>query len=205
MANGSASWSGRVDDRANIIITGNQIYAENVSGNGVQTTNQNMSGMLPRRTANITARRASGRGDVRVIQQPSRENNFTAIVQIFDQKSGADNYRVDINWTATGPVEEPYSSGNVRWRGRVDQTVQITIAGADVQSRDITMTGLSNVDFQISGYLASRPGTVNVRKRNGRGTVTVLEQPSDYNGYVAVIQIFDPNGGAGDYELEISW
>lgn len=204
-ATGNATWSGRVDDRGNIVIRGNTIYAENVSGNGVRTINQNMNGVLPRRAANITARRASGRGSVTVIQQPSRENNFTAIVQVHDPKGGADNYRVDISWVATRPVEEPYSSGNVRWRGRVDQTVQITIAGSDVQSRDMTLTGLSNVDFSINGYLASRPGTVNVRKRNGRGTVTVLQQPSDYNGYVAIIQIFDPNGGADDYDLEISW
>lgn len=204
-ANGTASWSGRVDDRGNIVIRGSQIYAENVSGNGMQTTYQNMSGALPRRSATISARRESGRGDVNVIQQPARENNFTAIVQIVDRKSGADNYRVDITWQSTGPVEEPYSSGSVRWRGRVDQTVQVTIAGSDVQSRDMTTTGLSNVDFQINGYLASRPGSVNVRKRSGRGTVTVLEQPSEYNGFVAIIQIFDPNGGADNYDLEISW
>lgn len=204
-ANGSASWSGRVDDRGNIMIRGNRIYTENVSGNGIQTTNQNLNGVLPRRPAIVTARRSDGRGDVTVVQQPSRENNFTAAIQIRDSKSGSGNYRVDISWTSTGPVEEAYTAGNVRWRGRVDQTAQITITGSDVQTQDITQTGLSNVDFSINGYLATRPGSVNVNKRKGRGTVTVLQQPSDYNGYVAIIQIFDPSGGADNYEVDISW
>src|SRR5205085_3302409 len=121
----TATWSGRVDDRANIILRGSSIYAENVSGNGVQTNNQNVNGALPRRATTVTARRTNGRGDVTVIQQPTRSNNYTAIVQVYDRKGGADNYSVEISSTGTSNVEEPYRSGSVRWRGRVDQTVNI--------------------------------------------------------------------------------
>ncbi len=204
-ATGSGSWSGRVDDRGNILIRGNQVWVENVSGNGTTTTYQTLNGVLPRRPSNFTARRSDGRGNVSVVQQPSRENNFTAVIQIYDSNSGSDNYRVDFSWTAAQMVDEPYSAGRVRWRGRVDQTAHIIIQGSDVQSRDVTMTGLSNVNFSINGYLASRPGSVSVRKRSGRGTVTVLEQPSSRNDYTAIVQIFDPSGGADNYELEIDW
>ena len=204
--NGTATWSGRVDDRANIVIRGNSIYAENVSGNGVQTTYQNMGGSLPRRNSTITARMSNGRGNVSVIQQPNRSNNFTAIIQIADSKGGSGDYKIDISWTGTGGnVEEPYSSGSVRWRGRVDQTVNISVAGTSVVADDISGTGLSGADFTINGYLANRPGSVNVRKVRGRGTVKVLEQPSWNNGFNAIIQIFDPNGGADNYEIEITW
>ena len=204
--NGTATWSGRVDDRANIVIRGNSIYAENVSGNGVQTTYQNMGGSLPRRNSTITARMSNGRGNVSVIQQPNRSNNFTAIIQIADSKGGSGDYKIDISWTGTGGnVEEPYSSGSVRWRGRVDQTVNISVAGTSVVADDISGTGMSGADFTINGYLANRPGSVNVRKVRGRGTVKVLEQPSWNNGFNAIIQIFDPNGGADNYEIEITW
>jgi len=203
---GTATWNGRVDDRANIIIRGNQIYAENVSGNGVQTSYQNMSGSLGRRSATINVRKADGRGNVNVIQQPNRSNNFTAIVQIADTKGGSGDYRLEITWQGSANnIEEPYRPGSITWRGRVDQTVRISVAGTDVQTEDIAGTGLSNVDFSINGYLANRPGSVSVRKKKGRGTVTVLEQPSRFNDYMAVIQIFDPNGGADNYELEITW
>ena len=79
------------------------------------------------------------------------------------------------------------------------------VAGTDVASEDMAGTGLSGVDFSINGYLANRPGSVNVRKIRGRGTVRVLEQPSRNNGYTAVIQIFDASGGADNYEVEITW
>lgn len=202
---GTASWDGRVDDRANIIIRGSSIYAENVSGNGVQINYQNVNGSLPQRATTISARRTEGRGQVSVIQQPNRSNNFTAIVQVHDPKSGAGKYKIEISWERSANVEEPYRSGSVSWRGRVDQTVNIMISGGDVQSQDMSGGGLSNVTHNINGYLAHRPGSVNVRKQNGRGTVTVLQQPSWENDFTAIVQIFDPNSGADNYEIEISW
>jgi len=201
---GSASWSGRVDDRANVIIRGNQVYAENVSGTGVQTTYQNVNGNL-RRASTINVQKREGRGSISVIQQPNRSNNFTGIVQIYDPKSGYGNYRLDITWAGGINVDEPYQSGSVRWRGRVDQTVNIIIDGSDVQSQDMSGGGLSNVNFNINGYLAHRGGTVSVRKRGGRGSVTVLQQPSRYNDFTAIVQVFDPQGGADNYDVEITW
>ena len=206
VANGTATWSGRVDDKANIVIRNNSIYAENVAGNGVQTTYQNIGGSLPRRDSTITVQKSSGRGNVTVIQQPNRSNNFTAVIQISDTKGGSGEYKIDVSWTGTGGnVEEPYRSGSVIWRARVDQTVNISVAGTSVIADDISGTGLSGADFSINGYLANRPGSVNVRKTRGRGTVKVLEQPSWNNGFVAIIQIFDANGGADNYEVEITW
>ncbi len=202
---GTANWSGRVDDRANIIIRGGSISAENVSGNGVQTNNQNINGSLPRRAATVTANRTNGRGDVTVIQQPNRSNNYTAIVQIYDRKNGADNYAIEMSWTSAANVEEPYRSGSVRWRGRVDQTANIVITGADVQTQDAAGTGISNINFSINGYLARRPGNVRASKRNGRGSVSVLQQPSWDNDFTAIVQVFDPSGGADNYEVDISW
>lgn len=201
-----ATWNGRVDDRANIIIRGNTIRVEDVSGSGVQTTYQNISGSLPRRATIVTAERKGGRGTVTVIQQPDGSNDYTAIVQVSDPKGGADNYKVDITWGGgRSGVEEPYSTGNVSWRGRVDQTANIIITGNDVRTEDAAGTGISNVSFNINGYLARRPGSVTARKRNGRGTVTILQQPSRDNDYTAIVQVFDPGGGADNYEIDISW
>lgn len=203
---GRAYWSGRVDDRANIIIRGNTIYAENVSGNETTTFSQNMTGALPlRRATTVSVRRIDGRGNVSVIQQPNRQNNFTAIVQIHDPKGGARDYKIEASWAGAANVEEPYRSGNISWRGRVDQTANIVISGSDVQSQDASGTGLSSVSHNINGYLARRPGTVSAYKRKGRGTVTVLQQPTWENDFTAIVQVFDPQGGADNYEVDISW
>lgn len=202
---GTATWNGRVDDRANIIIRGGTMRVETVSGSAATTSYQNMNGILPRRAKTVNARRLDGRGDISVIQQPNRNNDFTAIVQIYDRSSGADNYRIEISWERGQTVEEPYRSGNVRWRGRVDQKVNIVISGDDVQSQDVAGTGLSGVFFNINGYLAARPGSVRVNKRDGRGTVSVIQQPSWNNDFTAIVQVFDPSGGSDNYDLDISW
>lgn len=199
-------WSGRVDDRMNIVIQGASVRTDMVSGTGYGNVEQNTSIYLPRRATNVTATKLQGRGDVFVLQQPNRSNGFIAIVQIYDRKGGADNYRVQIAWQSSGnQSEEPYQQGSVRWTGRVDQTANIVISGSDVQTNTIAGSPVTDANFSINGYLAYRPGTVNVRKRNGRGSVTVLQQPSRENDYTAVIQVFDPDGGADNYDIEITW
>lgn len=206
----TATWGGRVDDRANIIIRGGSIRSEDASGTGLQVAYQNINGSLGRRATTVSARRTGGRGSVIVIQQPSRFNDFTAIVQVVDTRGGADDYRVEISWTGGGfgggpIVDDPYRSGSVRWSGRVDQTASIIISGGDVETRDESGTGVSNVNFNITGVLVRRSGSVTVRKRNGRGTVRVLQQPSRDNDFTAIVQIFDPGSGADNYELDINW
>ena len=203
---GSIEWSGRVDDRMNIVVRGSTVTSNVISGSGYGNVDRNQNAVLPRRAVNVTATRLDGRGDVTVIQQPNRSNGFTAIVQIYDSKGGADNYRVRISWERGGnQPEEPYQSGNVRWSGRVDQTANIAISGSDVQTVNVSGNGVSDVNFNINGALAYRPGTVTVRKRDGRGSVTVLQQPNRDNDYTAVIQVFDPDGGADNYDVEVSW
>lgn len=202
---GTAYWNGRVDDRANIIIRGNTINAQNVSGNATTTFSQNMTGSLPRRATNITVRKRDGRGSVSILQQPNRMNDFTAIIQIYDPKGGARDYKLEISWTGPGNIDEPYQAGSVSWRGRVDQTANIVISSSEVQSVDASGTGLWSVSHTVNGYLARRPGSVSASKRRGRGTVTVLQQPTWENDFTAIIQIFDPNGGADNYEVDISW
>lgn len=202
---GSIDWSGRVDDRMNIVVQGATVRTDIISGSGYGNVERNQNTVLPRRAVNVTATRLDGRGDVTVVQQPNRSNGFTAIVQVYDSKGGAGNYRVRISWQRGYQAEEPYQSGNVRWSGRVDQTANIVISGSDVQTYNVSGNGVSNVNFNINGSLAYRPGTVNVRKRDGRGSVTVLQQPNRGNDYTAIIQVFDPDGGADNYDLEINW
>lgn len=203
---GTASWGGRVDDRANIIIRGNTIRSEDVSYTGLQVAYQNINGSLPRRTTTVSARKTSGRGEVFVLQQPNRGNDWTAIIQVVDSRNGAGDYRVDISWGgSTSNVEEPYRPGSVRWRGRVDQAANIVISGLEVETQDASGTGVSNVDFNITGSLARRAGSIMATLRSGRGTVRVIQQPSRDNDYMAIVQVFDPGNGAGSYDVDIRW
>ncbi|MEO6589880.1 MAG: hypothetical protein ABIP06_11300 [Pyrinomonadaceae bacterium] len=204
-ATGTVDWSGRVDNRVNIVIRGNDITNQQVAGS-FNPGYQNMSGVLPRRNSIVSVSKLSGRGTAFVTQQPDRNNDYTAIVQVSDPQRSDDDYRLQIRWQSQGGNSEDRDSrGNVTWRGRVDQTANIYISGSEVDSIDESGSGLRNVNFNINGYLAARNGNVSVKKRRGRGTVTVLQQPGAGNNYEAIVQVFDPDGGDDEYELEINW
>ena len=202
-ATGTVSWSGRVDNRVNIVIRGDEITNQTLAGT-FRPGYQSMNGVLPRRNATVSVIKIEGRGTALVIQQPARNNNFTAIVQVSDPRRSDDEYRLEIRWQA-GNAEERYSPGRVTWRGRVDATVDVIISGSDVESVDRLGSGLTNVNFNINGYLAARPGSVAVRKRSGRGSVTIIQQPNRENNFEAIVRIFDPDRSDDEYEIEITW
>lgn len=95
---GTMNWRGNVDDRVWIIIRGRNYEIRTVSGQNLGSGNARFTSPLPNRSIELTAIKKQGRGDVRVIQQPSRFNNWEAIVEIYDSGSGARSYEVDIVW-----------------------------------------------------------------------------------------------------------
>ena len=44
-----------------------------------------------------------------------------------------------------------------------------------------------------------------VNKKDGRGKVVVMEEPTATNNFTALIQIDDPKGGEGKYKIEVKW
>lgn len=197
-------WNGRVDQRVNVVIQGNTVRTQTLAGTNLGEGIQTLNGAIPRREAAVSVKKIDGRGSVVVLQQPSRVNNYTTIVQVFDGNGGADNYRIEVTWESTNTFET-YSTGKLRWKGRVDQSVNIRISGDDVREDVLSGQPLRNVTQNLDGYLANRDGRVTLRKLNGRGTVSILEQPSRLNNYVAVIRIFDPKSGDDEYEIEVTW
>jgi hypothetical protein len=35
--------------------------------------------------------------------------------------------------------------------------------------------------------------------------VSVIQQPSAWNGYMAIVRVRDPQGGYGRYSFDVSW
>ncbi len=97
-------------------------------------------------------------------------------------------------------------AGSLRWSGRVDDVVELRISGRRVDA--ITRSGrrVDDVNSNIRGNgLPSRNVTVTLDRNSGRGSVQVVQQPSSWNGYTAVIRIYDPQGGASFYDLSAYW
>ena len=100
-----------------------------------------------------------------------------------------------------------YARDVVRWSGDVDDALEIRIQGDRIDYRTLSGKSLRNVraDFSRGGGLPRRDVQVVVTDQNGRGSVSVVQQPSSYNGYTAVIRVYDPRPGYGGYNFDIGW
>lgn len=70
------------------------------------------------------------------------------------------------------------------WSGRVDRQVTLE-ARPDGVSNTSETTMRSRARFGVSSALPSRPGMVRVVATQGRGSVTVTQQPTAQNNYTA--------------------
>ena len=95
---GRMSWRGRVDDDVRIRIRGGSADVETIGGSAYDNGQPNFSNSLPNRRVTVRLTQKSGRGEIFIEQQPSRENDFTAIVRIRDTKGGASDYSFTIEW-----------------------------------------------------------------------------------------------------------
>jgi hypothetical protein len=98
---GTLHWSGDVDETEIIYVHGDQIRDRNVRGKGVSDENVDFQGRLSHGPASVHLLDWDGRGEVRVIQQPNPDNDFTAAIRIHDPQSGQGHYRFTLAWRPT--------------------------------------------------------------------------------------------------------
>lgn len=95
---GRMTWRGRVDDDVRIRIRGGTADVETVGGTPYYDSQPNFSNSLPNRRVTVRVNKIRGRGEVFIEQQPSRENDFTAVVRIRDSRGGAAEYEFELTW-----------------------------------------------------------------------------------------------------------
>ena len=95
---GRMTWRGRVDDDVRILIRGGTAEVETLGGTPYYDSQPNFSGSLPPRRVTVRLNVRKSRGEVFIEQQPSRENNFTAVIRIRDSRGGASEYEFELTW-----------------------------------------------------------------------------------------------------------
>lgn len=96
---GGFEFRGRVDDEVVFYIRGDRVNAEVVQGRNVQVENFRFSQPLPNTTIRgFNFRKRDGRGDVELLEEPSRENGWTAVVRVYDEGGGDDRYHFELTW-----------------------------------------------------------------------------------------------------------
>jgi hypothetical protein len=95
---GSMRWRGTVDDTTQIKVQESNVDVSAISGNPNSNNTFNFTSPLPDRRVTVRLNKIRGRGDIRIVQQPSRDNDFTAIIEIRDPNRGPDDYEFELSW-----------------------------------------------------------------------------------------------------------
>ena len=213
-------WSGRVDSVARITIQGGGARISLVGAEANGAGNLQVRNDLPHRDGHVTVQVAEGRGDVIVVQQPTADNDYTAVLRIRDRSGGVDTYRLTALWApGAANTEESYgevdhrrrdrddmvrSVGLLHWTGDVDKTAVIRWRGDRAMLQNIAGDVARNVRADVAGSgLPARDVTLRVIQRQGRGNIIIEQQPSSGNNWTAVIRVNDPDGGYGHYDFDV--
>ncbi len=95
---GKMHWSGRVDDEIVVMIQGSRASVRTVTGGQMRNEDFSFDSPLPRQEVKMNLRKLNGRGSVDLIEEPSRRNDYSAVVRIRDKKSGTDDYEFELSW-----------------------------------------------------------------------------------------------------------
>lgn len=96
---GKVFWRGMVDDKVQLVIRRDSLEHRTVSGSEKPDGAYSFTAPLPERPVTVSVVRLEGRSKkIAVVQQPAAENDFTAIVEIYDQGGGAREYQLEISW-----------------------------------------------------------------------------------------------------------
>lgn len=94
----------------------------------------------------------------------------------------------------------------LHWSGNVDDELEIRLQNGRVEYRTIRGAQPSGIRVN-AGNVSSRgaSGTFRIADAQGRGSVSVVQQPNMWNGYTTVIRVKDPQGGYGYYDFDLVW
>ena len=90
------------------------------------------------------------------------------------------------------------------WTGRVDREVQITMRGRDVWTNR-TDRDDARGRVSVESALPRTDGYVRVQTLDGRGDVSVVQQPNASNGYTTIVRVRDRSSGSDRYRLAAYW
>jgi hypothetical protein len=94
----------------------------------------------------------------------------------------------------------------MHWSGNVDGELEIRLQNGRVDYRNLSGAQPTNIRLDRGNMSMPQNGSqVAISQASGRGSVTVVQQPSSWNGYTTVIRVRDPQGGYGYYNFDLVW
>jgi hypothetical protein len=104
------------------------------------------------------------------------------------------------------PPELPLTAGSVAWSGVVDGTTEVLLAGALATVRTLTGEPVREARASFSAPLPQAPVTVRLLLAEGRGPITIVQQPAVENRFTTIVRLDDSQrGGARRYQFTLRW
>jgi hypothetical protein len=97
------------------------------------------------------------------------------------------------------------AEGTCELEARVDGAVVVTIRGDQAEFQEVSGQATQDTSFRCTAPLPGAPVTVQVEKRQGRGSVRLSEIPAPANGFAARLLVDDSRGGSDRYRITIRW
>lgn len=112
----------RVDSEVEVSIRGDMVNVRTISGRDARDEGSECNEPLPNdRVEGFRFAGIDGRGEVRLLAEPTRRNGYQAVVRIRDGASGEEGYHFRVSWMMTGGSEfNRRDSGDFRGHGRDD-------------------------------------------------------------------------------------
>jgi hypothetical protein len=92
------SFDGVIDGEDLIVIKGDKVEINHISGKRPIGAQPRLFVSLPRKEIIACLRKSKGRGEVVILDQPNPSNDYTLTVRIRDEKGGASRYKFTISW-----------------------------------------------------------------------------------------------------------
>jgi len=195
------TWQGQVGGTVFLYIQGKHVKTEHKDGGQVSGQRFRFNAPLPDSHEDVRVQVLEGRGYVHVVEQPRADNGFTLALGIEDRQSGASPYSLALYWNA----EDAGRRERVTWTGRVDGEALISCARSTCTSQTVSGAGTMHEKAKFSGTLPQSAVSVSLQTLQGRGEVSMVEQPSEANGYTARVRIRDTTPEASDYTFSLTW
>ena len=203
------AWSGRVDEEAIISCQDKTCISKVDRGGPVADERFKFTRPLPHGDVAVTLDDHEGRGEIRLVEQPRENNNYTARVSIHDPQSGSGEYSFTLSWKRTAgkeplPVQE--AERGMLWSGVVNGRARVTIKGSSSISETIQGAPITGERADFLRPLPSRSDLKpTVKNLSGKGRVEIVEYPTEKNNYRLVFEVGGSETGPSTYTIEVDW
>jgi len=186
----------RIDGEVEVAVRGDLVYIRTTSGRDGRDDGSECNEPLPNRPIEgFRFEGVDGRGEMRLVAEPSRQTDFQAIVRIRDSESGESRYHFRLSWTITGEPERRFDHPDDRddRRGALAWNNVFHFGG---RGHGISMTtGYGEQQLSDASVDIDRGGRILVSFRTNSG------RPLAFNG--SVID-FDPGSIKADVATDDS-